>query len=61
MKIYTKESLIAQLKEIAEKGWIKNVRHGNAGGIGNTLENLLGITENNCNYSAPTGAKTIFD
>lgn len=45
--IYTKQSLIAKLKEIAEMGWIKNARHGNHGGIGNTLEDLLGITENN--------------
>jgi len=47
MKIYTKDSLIKELKKIAAKGWIKNARHGNAGGLGNTLEDLLGITENN--------------
>lgn len=47
MKIYTKELLINELKAIAEKGWIPNARHGNSGGIGNTLENLLGIEENN--------------
>ena len=47
MKIYTKDSLIKELKYISEKGWIKNARHGNHGGIGNTLEDLLGITENN--------------
>ena len=47
MQVYTKESLIARLKEIAEQGWIPNVRHGNHGGIGNTLEDLLGIEENN--------------
>ena len=28
-------------------GWIKNRRPDNAGGIGNTLEDLLGISENN--------------
>jgi len=28
-------------------GWIKNTRHGNQGGVGNTLEDLLGIEENN--------------
>lgn len=28
-------------------GWIPNARAGNAGGIGNTLEDLLGIAENN--------------
>lgn len=47
MKIFTKESLIASLIEIREKGWIPNARSGNVGGIGNTLEDLLGIEENN--------------
>lgn len=47
MKIYTKDSLIAELRKIAEQGWIANARHGNQGGIGNTLEDLLGIQENN--------------
>ena len=28
-------------------GWIPNARRGNAGGVGNTLEDLLGIKENN--------------
>ncbi len=45
--IYTKPSLIAKLKEIAAMGWIPNARRGNAGGVGNTLEDLLGIRENN--------------
>jgi len=47
MKIYTKESLIERLKEITEMGWVESGRHGNQGGIGNTLEDLLGIEENN--------------
>lgn len=47
MKIYTKDTLIAELKNISARGWIENARHGNQGGIGNTLEDLLGITENN--------------
>jgi len=45
--IYTKPALIEKLKEIAAMGWIKNARHGNQGGVGNTLEDLLGIEENN--------------
>lgn len=45
--IYTKESLIEKLKEVREMGFVPNARHGNAGGIGNTLEDLLGIEENN--------------
>jgi hypothetical protein len=45
--MYTKDSLIKKLQEIAQKGWISNARSGNNGGIGNTLEDLLGIEENN--------------
>ena len=45
--IYTKEALTARLEAIAEMGWVPNVRPGNHGGIGNTLEQLLGIKENN--------------
>ncbi|GIV33880.1 MAG: hypothetical protein KatS3mg031_1415 [Chitinophagales bacterium] len=47
MKIYTKEQLINELKKIRAMGWVKNARPGNSGGIGNTLEDLLGIEENN--------------
>lgn len=47
MQIYTKQGLIDALKQIRERGWIANARPGNAGGIGNTLEDLLGIEENN--------------
>lgn len=45
--IYSKASLIAKLREIKEMGWIESGRKGNDGGIGNTLEDLLGIEENN--------------
>lgn len=47
MKTYTKESLIAALQDIKNRGWIPNARPGNVGGIGNTLEDLLEIEENN--------------
>lgn len=47
MKTYTKESLIAALQELRDRGWIESRRHGNNGGVGNTVEELLGITENN--------------
>ncbi len=46
-KTYTKDELIAKLKEISAMGWIPNARRGNDGGIGNTLEDLLEIEENN--------------
>lgn len=45
--IYTKQALINKLKKIAASGWIPNARHGNQGGVGNTLEDLLGLKENN--------------
>lgn len=47
MKTYTKESLIEALRLIRKQGWIPNRRPGNSGGIGNTLEDLLDIKENN--------------
>ena len=47
MKVYTKAELIKKLIEISKMGWIPNARKGNQGGIGNTLEDLLGIEENN--------------
>lgn len=45
--IYTKPALITKLKEISAIGFIPSARKGNHGGIGNTLEDLLGIEENN--------------
>lgn len=47
MKLFTKESLIKNFIEIERQGWIKNTRKGNQGSVGNTLEDLLGIEENN--------------
>ena len=45
---YTKRTLIAALKKIRNLGWIKSHRNANNdGAIGNTLEDLLGIKENN--------------
>jgi hypothetical protein len=44
---FTKEDLIEKLLQIKAMGWIENRRHGNAGGIGNTLEDILEIEENN--------------
>jgi hypothetical protein len=47
MKTYTKQSLIKELIKIRNKGWIPTNRKNNDGGVGNTLEDLLGIEENN--------------
>lgn len=72
MEIFTKEILIEKLGVIRNKGWIKNARPGNSGGVGNTLEDLLGIQENNlpipnaaewelkCQRSDTTSLTTLF-
>jgi len=45
---YTKEEVIQQLREIKGMGWIPSRRSKyNVGAVGNTLEDLLGIKENN--------------
>lgn len=36
-----------RLIEIKNMGWVANRRPGNAGGVGNTLEDLLDVAENN--------------
>ncbi|MBA3070740.1 MAG: MvaI/BcnI restriction endonuclease family protein [Nitrospirae bacterium] len=51
MKLYTKEQLIDAIKNISDQGWHKSVKktidRRNDGAVGNTLESLLGIKENN--------------
>ncbi len=51
MKLYTKNQLIQAIGEIFEQGWHKSVKNTrdtrNDGAVGNTLETLLGIEENN--------------
>jgi hypothetical protein len=47
MKTFTKESLIDELIAIRKLGWVKGGRPGNHGSVGNTIEDLLGIEENN--------------
>ena len=47
METLSKEQLIEKLVSLRKMGWVKNARPGNAGGVGNTLEDLLGIQENN--------------
>lgn len=41
------EDLIAKIKEIRKMGWVHTARTKNDGAVGNTLEDLLGIPENN--------------
>ncbi len=47
LQAFSKEELIEKFKEIHAKGWILNKRGRNDGAVGNTLEDLLGIPENN--------------
>lgn len=44
--IYTLEDFIREYSKIKEMGWVKTHRSGPTG-IGKTLEDLLGIPENN--------------
>ena len=51
MKLFTKNELIEQIRAICNSGWYKSVKKTidtrNDGAVGNTLEHLLGIEENN--------------
>jgi hypothetical protein len=47
METITKKQLIKKLNKIKNQGWFENARPGNSGGVGNTIEDLLGIKENN--------------
>lgn len=49
------EEILQRLKEIEKRGYIKTHRQGNTG-IGKTLEDLLGIEENN--FAGPDGLTT---
>jgi len=44
---FSKVELIEKIKEITESGWVHTNRTKNDGAVGNTLEDLLGIPENN--------------
>jgi hypothetical protein len=51
VKLYTKDELIALIREVFARGWYRSVKETidtrNDGAVGNTLESLLGIKENN--------------
>lgn len=51
MKLYTKGELIERIREISAEGWHRSVKNTidtrNDGAVGNTLEILLGLEENN--------------
>jgi hypothetical protein len=47
LQAFSKEELIQKFNDIYAQGWIPNKRGHNDGAVGNTLEDLLGIPENN--------------
>src|SRR3990172_12920088 len=51
MKLYSKDELVDAMRKVFKEGWHKSVKHTidtrNDGAVGNTLERLLGIKENN--------------
>jgi len=51
MRLYTKQQLIETMREIFRQGWHRSVKETrdtrNDGAVGNTLETLLGLKENN--------------
>jgi len=47
MRLLTREQMIHQLRSVQARGWIRSLRPLNSGGIGNTIDSLLGLPENN--------------
>lgn len=51
MKLYTKDELIQKIRDVCNAGWHESIKRTidtrNDGAVGNTLEQLLGIEENN--------------
>lgn len=51
MRLYSKAELIDLIREISARGWHKSIKNTintrNDGAVGNTLEKLLGLEENN--------------
>ncbi|GMQ82688.1 MAG: hypothetical protein BMS9Abin05_2146 [Rhodothermia bacterium] len=45
--LISKEELTEKIRQVAQLGWVDSRRPGNDGSVGNTLEDLLGIPENN--------------
>jgi len=51
VRTFSKGEFVALLMEVKRQGWIRTRRPGNAGAVGNTLEDILGIAENNLSIS----------
>ena len=46
-RLLTKEQIVDKFRQLHAQGWISNPRPQNDGGIGNTIDDLLGFPENN--------------
>jgi len=47
IRFLTKQQMLSKLEEVARLGWIQSIRPLNSGGIGNTIDSLLGLKQNN--------------
>ncbi|MBI4199709.1 MAG: MvaI/BcnI restriction endonuclease family protein [Chloroflexi bacterium] len=47
MRLLTKGQMVEQFRTVWRRGWIRSLRPLNSGGIGNTIDALLGFPENN--------------
>lgn len=47
INLISKDELICALKLVCQLDWVESIRPGNDGAVGNTIEDLLGIPENN--------------
>ncbi len=47
IRFLTKQQMISKLQGLASSGWVKSLRPLNSGGIGNTIDSILGLPENN--------------
>ncbi len=47
MRLLTKDQMVERLRSVQKMGWIKSLRPLNSGGIGNTIDSLLGFPESN--------------
>ena len=46
-RFLTKDQMVDKLRSLQNEGWLSSLRPGNTGGIGNTIDHMLGLTENN--------------
>ena len=47
VRYLTKQQMIQKLEDLARQGWVQSIRPLNSGGIGNTIDHILGLPENN--------------